>query len=113
MQFVNIHGQPIAAGSLGGGHVAAKKSKATPDSYHKGWKVVGFSPEQLAEARAKYVSTDGKPFDEVTFMRTNKPVRASKKPYVIHDAAELFKAMLERQGWKVVQVVPIAKGKAE
>lgn len=114
LQFVNHKGEPL--GIVAGGKSATKRPSAATDAFHKGWVVMGFSPAHLAEARrlyeAQFVSEGdlGKPFDEVAFMRNNKPKPARSKPYEVHDAAEQCAVLMRRAGWKVVTVVAKAKG---
>jgi hypothetical protein len=110
LQFVNLKGEPIA---ISPGKPAKKAKGAAPDSYHKGWHVVGFSPQQLAEARHLYEKSppsDGKPFDEGSFMRTSKPIKVQSAPFVIHESAEVCAELARKQGWKLVQLVAKAKG---
>jgi hypothetical protein len=112
MQYVNQRGEPFKFPEV---KPVKKAGAAKPDSFHKGWKVVGFSPAQLAEARAAHEKNppeDGKAFDKVAFMRTEKPLKARSKPYTLHDAAVTCKEMLEKAGWELVQVIPVAKGQA-
>lgn len=104
MTFVNLHGQPVAVPPPGA--VPAKKPpRPRPDTYHKGWVVIGFSPERIEEARAKAPDS----FELDSFMRTSKPAKASK-PYAIHSSAEQHAEGLRKLGWRLVQVVPMAKG---
>lgn len=107
MQFVNLRGDPINVAAAG---TPKKKSgRATPDSYHKGWVVVGFSPEHLAEAERTHDPKDGKAFDVVSYMRTARP-KAASRPYEIHSSALQHAEMLRAAGWQLVQVVAKAKG---
>lgn len=122
MQFVNIHGQPIV-GISSASTPAKKSSRAQADSFHKGWRVVGFSPEQLAEAKLDHEKSIAaaraagneppKPWDEALYMRQAKPRKVRSKPYEIHEAALECKALAERGGWKGVIAVPVAKGGKE
>lgn len=108
MSFVNFRGEPLAVAAPG---PAKKTTKQQPDSYHKGWLVVGYSPTQISAARAEHEKAEpGKPFDEAGWMRKTKPVKARSRPYEIHDAAEQCAELMRRAGWKVVQVVAKAKG---
>ena len=60
LQYVNIHGQPITQAamttmaSIGKQQAAARRKQPDSDKpagYHKGWRVIGFSPERVQAAR--------------------------------------------------------------
>ena len=60
LQCVNIHGQPITQAamdtmaSIGKRQTAIRRNRTDPDKpagYHRGWRVIGFSPEQVQAAR--------------------------------------------------------------
>lgn len=106
LQFVNLKGEPVSTTPVKG----PAKPKTIIDSFHKGWHVVGFSPDQLAEGRRQHEAASDKPFDEVSFMRTNKPLKIQSRPFVIFEAAEQCAEMARKQGWKLVQSVAKAKG---
>ncbi len=117
MTFVNLRGEPLAVTP---GKAIKKVSAGFAESYHKGWVVVGYSPDQLAEARRQHavasaaaVKSGGPshaPFDEVAYMRAAKPRKVRSKPYEIFEAAEACADLARRAGWKMVQSVAKAKG---
>ena len=111
LSFVNIHGHQISTAPV----KATKPQPGAPDAFHKGWQVVGYSPEHLASGRLEHFAEqrdkpDPKPFDEVVFMRTNKPRPVRSKPYEVYEAAEHCAELAGRLGWKLVQAVAKTKG---
>lgn len=130
LQCVNIHGQPITQAamttmaSIGKQQAAARRKQPDSDKpagYHKGWRVIGFSPERVQAAREgrertralalKSGSADiPPPFNLDTFLKKHKgsPVRA--KPFELHESALLCKELAERFGWLNVEVVALTKG---
>lgn len=116
LQFVNYQGQPLHICKLDL-HQKERKTKATPDSFHKGWRVQGIPPGALQKARDRHstlmkAKSDPKPFDEQEWLRnaTRKPIRA--KPYSIPDAAQTCADLATRAGWLQVEVVAIEKKSA-
>lgn len=107
--YVNHRGERI---STDAGGKAPKSRRPRVDVYHKGWRAVGFSPAQLAEARAAHArSADAnKPFDEGMWMRNAKPVPIRSKPYELFSAAQECAELAAKAGWKGAHVVEIAKG---
>jgi hypothetical protein len=114
LQFVNHRGEPMEMGPTSKAPV--KKAPLTNSSFHKGWDVLGFSPEQIAEARRLHDTApvdDGherKPFDEAAYLRNSKPRKARSKPYGVLEAAEQCAVLMRKAGWKIVQVQARAKG---
>lgn len=108
MTFVNHRGEPVLLTPV---KAPARSSRPAADAYHKGWLVVGYSPTQLAQARAAHEhEAPDKPFDEAAYMRKAKPVKARSQPYQIFSSAEECAEMLRRAGWRLVQVTAKAKG---
>ena len=118
MEFVNIHGQPVNTSAQAGKKPSRPKTPTGP--YHAGWRVLGFSPEHLAQGRedherqSRAAVAAGKvalgPFNEQLYMAQVKPKRGRKKDFEVHSSALQYKAMLEQAGWKGVEVVAQAKG---
>lgn len=54
LQFVNYQGQPLHICKLDL-HQKERKTKATPDSFHKGWRVQGIPPGALEKARDRHL----------------------------------------------------------
>lgn len=114
IEFVNIHGLPLVV--VPQPHKANSRPSAT--EYHKGWVVVGFSPTHLAEGRRAHEALQAElpegreriPFNEASFMRTNRPRNVRSKPYEIYSSAEVCAEMARRSGWKLVQAQAKAKG---
>ncbi|HOW46103.1 MAG TPA: hypothetical protein P5305_01445 [Rubrivivax sp.] len=108
MQFVNIHGEPV---TIGPPLPAKKRPAAVGQQYHKGWHVVGYSPDQLLAARLVHERGGSpKPFDPVAWMLEHKPLRVRSKPYELHLAARECAALATAAGWHDVRVVAKAKG---
>lgn len=116
IQFCNINGDPISLAFAA--NVRLKKS--SPEAYHKGWRVVGYSPEQLLQARNNHVvEVDAAkaaglphpgPFDEDSFMRKTAPRKVRPAPYPLREAADQCADLARRAGWKNVRVEPVARG---
>lgn len=115
LQFVNYQGQPLHICKLDL-HQKERKTKATPDSFYKGWRVQGIPPGALEKARDRHLmlahgggGREAKPFSEQEWLRnaTRKPVRA--KPYSIPDAAQVCADLATKAGWLQVEVVAIEK----
>ena len=113
LQFVNYQGQPLHICKLDL-HQKERKTKATTDSFHKGWRVQGIPPGAPEKARHRHsmlmsANREPKPFNEQEWLRnaTRKPVRA--KPYLIPDAAQACAELASRAGWLRVEVVAIEK----
>lgn len=117
MNFVNIHGQPILldpkAKARGG------PSRPRADAYHKGWRAVGYSPQQIEEGRVKHakdreaaaMAGNHLPeWSEDWFFRHHKPAKIRHKPYEVREAAVTACELAQKVGWKNCYVVPVSKG---
>lgn len=117
MSFVNIHGQPIDLASLQ--TKRATKTTSARESTHKGFQAVGYSPEQIAEARLNHkrdsefrVSGGRTPLPEFSvdsYARKAKPKKI-EKPKATREAAATACAIAERAGWVKTSVVELVKG---
>lgn len=109
MNYVNVYGEPISIGSRAS-HVSKKASKAKSDTekHHMGWAVTGFSPAQLAEAKAKH-ERGMKSWDESVYMNGHRPQKARSKPYSIPESAAQCAEMLKGAGWQRVQVTEVIR----
>lgn len=121
--YVNPFGVPIARHVINEGLKTEAKRKpaiksATPDEYHKGWKVIGVPPGALEEAEAEHnrlqaskAEAQRQPFRREHWIanRHGKPVRPS--PYFVKSAAEVCADLARKAGWLNVQVVEVAKRK--
>lgn len=109
---------------------ASKRSDA-PQTYHKGWRVVGHPPGSLDRAKAdadeafdeysrmtpqqikgKFPGGKGipRPWDEPSWRR-NAPVKSVRsKPYEVHSAAVECMRMAEREGWTDLRIDTLSKG---
>lgn len=115
--FVNVHGQPIF--NNGGASFKRKPrpkstagpqpADASPHGKHLGWQAVGFSPEQTEAARRLHAAKSKDPFDEVAWMNGAMPKPARTQPYSNPSSARQCAAMLERAGWKRVDVIEVIK----
>lgn len=54
LQFVNYQGQPLHICKLDL-HQKERKTRAVPDSFHKGWRVQGIPPGALQKARDRHL----------------------------------------------------------
>lgn len=54
LQFVNYRGQPLHICKLDL-HQKERKTRAVPDSFHKGWRVQGIPPGALQKARDRHL----------------------------------------------------------
>lgn len=117
MTFVNIHGQPIDIAALATKKVSKVKMPTT--SVHKGFQPMGYSQEQISEARRKHESDSRletqagrpplEPFSIDGFLRKAKPKKIGK-PLSSHDAANVAASLAEKGGWVRVHVVELKKG---
>lgn len=112
MEFVNVNGDPVSVEAKA---QQTKKSRPQTDSYHKGWRVLGYSPEQIESGRAEYAASGieartGRPFDLQEFMATHRPKPVQSKPFGVYSSAETCKQLAERAGWIGVRIEAKAKG---
>jgi len=132
VQYVNAKGEPINLEALAKKH---QPIKAKSESMRRvddradakvsyGFAVVGFSPEHLRVAALEHAKALGNqqgrellpkekllgPWDENTYMRTNKPKRVRSKPYEVASAADQCAEMVRKAGWKNVRVEEIMRG---
>lgn len=130
LQYVNIHGQPITQAamdtmaSIGKQQTAIRRKQTDPDKpagYHRGWRVTGFSPEQVQAAREgrermrelalKSGSSDiPPPFSLDSFLKKHKGRPAHAKPFELHESAVQCKELAEKAGWLNVEIIALAKG---
>lgn len=89
-----------------------------------GFEVAGFSPGHLRDAEHDHIEKLGSqqgrrlikgekqlsPWDEVAYMRENKPKRVAPKPYTLASSADQCAEMARAAGWKNVTVREILKG---
>lgn len=114
-QFINLHGHPVAVtGSL---RRRAPRSATVRELKHKGFAAVGYSPQQLQQAKAEHervaerARLAGSPpvadFDAGAFMRRAAPARIRRTPYSIPQAAQDACDLATRYGWLNCRVEPI------
>lgn len=113
--FVNIHGQPVSTAPVKQARVTRDKA----EKFHKGWRVVGFSPAHIQKAKEDHEKErsarldDDKPRDIGPFvlekyMNESKPRPVRGKPYGIHSSAVLCMQMAQKEGWLRVQVIELS-----
>ena len=118
--FVNHLGQPLNIEAL---KKSAKKKSSRPqaDSYHKGWRVVGFPPDQVERGKQDHLTLSERlreqgrqmlPWDLDRFMRDTRPSKVRSKPYETESAAQDAKELAVRSGWLGVRIEPVTKGAA-
>lgn len=113
LTFVNLRGESVSVAPI----KAPTRPPPLRDAFHKGWQVVGFSPDHLAEAKRMHAADparkiDNKLFDEVAFMRTSKPRKVRSKAYEVYAAALDCADLARTAGWKSVSTPLQAKGGA-
>ena len=94
-------------------------SKADPVSTHKGWRVTGVKPGDLAEARGAHEQLQAaarkaggaeiKDFDEAEWRRKAKRTAVRSKPYILQEAALQCKELAIKAGWLDVQIQEVKK----
>ncbi len=102
-----------------GRHKAKPKTPKDEVSYHKGWRVLGYSPAHIdgarqlsekARAEAQKLGQEPPPFFSVeAFMSTAKPKAVRPKPYELHSAALDCLKLAEKAGWIGLVVREISK----
>lgn len=113
---------------------APSKRSEAPQTFHKGWRVVGRPPGALEAAKlaaerdwaeylqmqpkeimARYPGGKGipKPWDESSWRR-NAPLKAVRsKPYEVHAAALECAGLAKLAGWTDVRIDALSKGEPE
>lgn len=123
MNFVNIHGERLDVTRSIHQQPAPRKIKPTaPDEFHKGFRVIGFRPDDFEKAKQQrrieidLARQDGRALPpELTFelwaaKAHRKPVRS--KPYGLLEAARDCKRLAEKAGWMLVEIVEIKRVQA-
>ncbi len=112
LAFVNIHGDPVDTVSR---RAKVKRESSAPTEYHKGWRVVGVSPEAVALAAKDHANRVSRgilesEFDPEKWIKnaTLKPART--KPFEIESAAIECARLARSAGWHRVEVRRLAKG---
>jgi len=135
--FVNIHGQKVNTTAR---VKLAKRESSAGEDYHKGWRVVGVSPEAVTAARVAREKEISEATAHNEQWEGNAAFRASvrgsrgrltvpdaldidawiekaplkparTKPFEIFDAAQQCFEMAVKAGWHRVEVRRLAKGK--
>lgn len=119
LNFVNYKGEslPPPASTV----PKLVKRRETPDSFHRGWRVVGIPPGAVEEAEQEHsrrqiplaaAGKESKPFDRGNWIMNakKKPVRA--KPYELPGSAKECAELAEKAGWLAVEIREIKKEKA-
>jgi transposase len=114
LQFVNIKGQPLTPHQM---EVTAKSQRkpryvAEKEKQHKGFRVVGHSPEAIEKAREanrieREKDPEVKPFDEVAWRKKTKPKAVRSKPYEIASSAQQCADLAKKGGWLDVEVIAL------
>lgn len=128
--FVNIFGDPVDTTKR---VKPPKRDSRAAEKYHKGWAVVGVSPEaadRAARDRAESIASAirhneeidaGKrrymtkrqvpePFDRAAWIETAPLKPARTKPFEIEESARQCAQLARKSGWLRVEVRRIAKG---
>ena len=100
-------------------HKAKPKIAKEAVAYHKGWRVLGYSPVHIESARqaneklraeAKKLGQEPPPiFTVESFMSTVKPKAVRSKPYELHSSALDCLKLAEKAGWIGLIVREISK----
>lgn len=118
--YVNHLGKPLDLEAL---KKASKRRSTRPqaDSYHKGWRVVGFPQEQVEQGKRDHIALTERlreqgrqalPWDLDRFIRDTRPTRVRSKPYETEAAAQDAKELAIRSGWVGVRIEAVTKGAA-
>lgn len=100
-----------------------------PKGTHKGWRVVGYRPQQVELARKEHEAEIARvtasnrdsmlqqqrvpaPWSEAVWMQRNKREPVRNEPYKIEAAAETCANLARRSGWTHVEIVEVKKGGA-
>lgn len=112
LAFVNIHGDPVDTTKR---VKLPKRESATSGQFHKGWRVIGVSPEAVVQAAAAHEERNKKQglddkFDPEKWIKnaTLKPTRT--KPFEIEESAILCAKLARSSGWQRVEIQRLAKG---
>jgi hypothetical protein len=108
--FVNVNGD-LFSPELS--KPVKRDRREQPDSFHRGYQVLGIPPGALEEARRKHLEAqvaakNPKEWNEQHWLMNarKKPVH---KPYELRAAAEQCREMAEKAGWLLVEVVELKK----
>jgi hypothetical protein len=132
VNYVNHKGETVRLEEIAKKHKpkpkasTALKTLDTKDgaTVSMGFEVAGFSPGRLRDAEHDHVEKLGGqqgrplikgekqlgPWDEIAYMRENKPKRVAPKPYTLASSADQCAEMARAAGWKNVTVREILKG---
>lgn len=130
LDFVNIHGQKVDTTKR---VKLAKRESATEEKFHKGWRVVGVSPEAVAAARAErekaiksaikrnvdvkagvglHRSSIDVPveFDAAAWIPIAPLKPARTRPFEIESAVVQCFELAKKAGWQRLEIRRLAKG---
>jgi hypothetical protein len=127
--FVNIFGDKVDTTKR---VKLAKRESTAPDKFHKGWRVVGVSPEAIEAARRDRdqainaaikrnagcdagISRIGRtmvpsPFDEAKWIEAAPLKPARTKPFEIPEAAQQCFDLAKKAGWLRLEIRLLSKG---
>lgn len=108
--FVNLRGDPV---NVDPAPAAQRKSRREATAFHKGWRVVGVSPESLSIARAAHDKEGGTGrFDDLAFALKARLTPVRNEPFYAYDAALECVRLAARCGWLCAHPVELSKGVA-
>jgi len=130
LAFINVNGDVVDTTKR---VKLAKRESATADKFHKGWRVIGVSPEAVQAAKAErekairnaikrnadvksgvglFRSTIDVPeeFDPVAWVASAPLKPARTKPFEVESAATQCYEMAKKAGWHRVEIRRLAKG---
>lgn len=119
LSFVNIYGQPLSIPTAIQEPTRPKPKKRTvtrrqrSESYHKGWRVLGVSPEQVSAARWRHERDRICPFNEARWIEKARPKRARDQDFESQEAAREYAALARQAGWHRVEVKEVSRGIAQ
>ena len=119
LSFVNIYGQPLSIPTAIQEPTQPKPKKRTAtrrkrsESYHKGWRVVGVSPEQITTARRRHEINRICPFNEARWTEKARLKRARVQDFESQAAAREYAALARQAGWQRVEVKEVSRGTAQ
>jgi hypothetical protein len=114
-EFVNINGELF---DMGLAAPAPRVKRKQPDSYHKGYRVLGVPPRDLEHARRKHLEVQAteknpKEWDELHWLMNARKKAVNPRPYELRAGAEQCAELAIRERWRQVEIVELMKGHSD
>ena len=93
---------------------APRVKRKQPESYHKGYRVLGVPPCDLEDARRKHFEAQAtaknpKDWDELHWLMNARKKPVNARPYELRAGAEKCAELAIRDGWQQVEIVELMK----